>query len=136
MKESFIPAAEIKSEFTSFQVKCEENFNDGFQYSRRNCFVLEKLRNLPRNCHGTEFSKRVSEEINRLLPHLSTPVSHHDIDTSHPLNHEDINSAVIVKVEQNSVIIQIDSDFSDDKVEDMKNRKDGQLYEPFPREPG
>ena len=87
----------LQSELTTFKVKCEGRHNDDAQYSRRNSLLLKKLRNVPKNCHGTNFSKFVASEINRLLPELSMSVTHHHIDASHPLNNENMNSPIVVK---------------------------------------
>ena len=87
----------LQSELTTFKVKCEGRHNDDAQYSRRNSLLLKKLRNVPKNCHGTNFSKFVAREINRLLPELSMSVTHHHIDASHPLNNENMNSPIVVK---------------------------------------
>ena len=80
----------LKSELTSFRVECSVRFNQGEQYSRKNCLCVHKLLNVPTNVHGTEFSKFSAKEMNKLFEHLpfDLAMTHHDIDASHILYYE------------------------------------------------
>ena len=64
-------------------VKKAQNATD--QYSRRNSFLLHKLKNIPVHLKGIKFAMWVANELNRRLCGLSHEITYHDIDAAHPL---------------------------------------------------
>ena len=78
--------ASLKSELAAYRSSSSKRHNRGEQYSRRNSLIAERLRNVPKGVHGTQFSMYVAEALNNLIPDLS--LTHHDIDTSHVLYYE------------------------------------------------
>ena len=86
--------AALEHSCTTYRGIYEKRFNNGEQYSRRNCFLLNKLFKVPTNIHGWKFSRYVAQELNKLFP--SIPVSYSDIDTSHILYKDDENRPVVV----------------------------------------
>ena len=62
-------------------VKKAQNATD--QYSRRNSFLLHKLKNIPVHLKGIKFAMWVANELNRRLRGLSHEITYHDIDAAH-----------------------------------------------------
>ena len=89
--------SQLTNQFKTFRETCEESLKAGKQYSMRNSLIFKHLSNVPANCHGSAFSEYMAKEINSLLPHLTIPVSYHHIDTSHPLNNNNLQGPVVVK---------------------------------------
>lgn len=87
----------LKSEHDEFKELTESRYKADQQYSRRNSILIHNLRNVPANCHGSSFSQYVAHQINRLLPHLAVQVRGHHISASHPLNHENLRSPIVVR---------------------------------------
>ena len=77
---------ELKNKLSSHCSISVNQINKINSYSRRNSLLGHKLRKVPTNLHGTEFSKYVAAELRNSMPGLS--ISHQDIDTSHILYYE------------------------------------------------
>ena len=88
----------IQTQFSEYRSKNEQYKKKEDQYSRLNNLILEHLANVPRNVHGTEFSKYVAGELNKLFPNLK--MTHGDIDASHILPTLEVYKIVIMLILQ------------------------------------
>ena len=76
----------LKSNLSSNSSSTEKNHNNLAQYTRRNSLKAHRLKNVPTWLSGTDFSKWVAIELNKLMPGIE--ISYQDIDTSHFLYYE------------------------------------------------
>ena len=84
---------QLQSSFDSHCTASDKRFNSGEQYPRRNSFLLNKLRWVPRY-RGVRFSQFIADQLTKLFPDY--PVSLRDIDTSHVLYVDEANKPVVV----------------------------------------
>ena len=83
----------LKTSFEKHCITSNNRFNSGEQYTRRNSFLLNKLRWIPKY-RGWKFSAFIARLLTKLFPDF--PVALRDIDTSHTLYKDEENKPVIV----------------------------------------